>query len=176
MFAIFGQAMLIALFLAVPLWVFFVPLFILISIYIKFRRRTTVRTVCAVIALLISLLAIPFVAVQGYYRMEADERLESEFGVPVSPFIVTRYRFEPGFLDSVEYWKLRNLDPNTCRQIISKNGMTEAYPGHTYSGPSWWPKSSSGYSVFERTDRDGGSKEIWIPNEGSSVYLFCFLE
>jgi len=182
MFVIIGPTMLTALFLAVPLWIFFVPLFILISSCIKFRHRAKIRTACAVLALLIALLAIPFVAVQGYCRLEADERLESEFGVPISPAIVARYRFEPGFLDSLEYWKLRNVDPNTCGQIVSRNNLARIEPGGQclpagFAGsPSWWPKSTSGFSVFQGEDRHGGSKEIWISQGGSVAYLFCFLE
>lgn len=182
MFVIFGVTMLTALLLAVPLWVFVVPLLILIVFCIKFRHRARIRTVCAVLALLIALLAIPFLAVQGYYRMEADESLESAFGVPVGPAVVTRYRFEPGFLDSLEYWKLRNVDPNTCRQIVSKNSLARIdpegprLPGGFAGSPSWWPKSMDDFSVFYGEDRLGGNKEMWISADESVAYLFCFLE
>jgi hypothetical protein len=163
-------------FLAVPLWIFFVPLLVLTVLGVRFRHRPRIRTACAAIALATAILAIPFVAVQGYYRMQADERLESEFGVPIAPAIVARYRFEPGFLDSLEYWKLRNVDPNMCRQIIAKNNLTEASSGSTHNGPSWWPKSSSGYLVFQGEDRHGGGKEIWISTAGSVTYLLCLLQ
>ncbi len=169
-------------FLAVPLWIFFVPLLVLTVLGVRFRHRPRIRTACAAIALLISLLAIPFVAVQGYYRMQADESLESAFGVPIGSAVVARYRFEPGFLDSLEYWKLRNVDPNTCGRIVSTNNLVRIEPDGLRSpadfggSPSWWPKSMSGFSVFQGEDRYGGCKEIWISQGGSVAYLFCFLE
>jgi Na+-transporting NADH:ubiquinone oxidoreductase subunit NqrB len=49
-------------------------------------------------------------------------------------------------------------------------------PGSVQGSPSWWPRSTRGYSVFEGQDDQGGGLEVWIPQDGPTVYLYRFLE
>lgn len=166
-----------------PLWIFFIPLLILALTCVGFWRRARFRNACAVIGVLIALVSIPFVAVQISLRMDAGKRLEWLFGVAIDPNRVAKYRFElAGLGDTIEFWKLENVDSDECMQIVSKHNLTEVSddklfpPGSVGCGPWWWPRSTEGYAVFEGPDREGGSREVWVPRNGGSMYLFRFLE
>ncbi len=168
--------------LCVPLSIFFVPLLILTLGGVWFWRRVTLRNTCIVFGLLIALMSIPFVAVRVSFRMDAKERLKWEFDMPVVSGRVAKYRFEPGGLDTVEFWKLKNANSDDYMQIVSKHSLTRISedklfpPASVAWGPWWWPRSTQGYLAFEGQDNEGGSREVWIAQDGSSVYLFRFLE
>jgi len=178
-----GLYFLIVVLLSIPLWVFFVPILVLASVCGVFWRRTRFRNVCLAIVLLITVVSIPFVAVQALSRMDAERRLQSEFGVTFEPCTVAEYRLVPaGLGDTVEFWRLESADPNDYMQVISKNKLTKIAadslfpPASMSDRPSWWPRSTQGYSVFDGQDSEGGGMEVWLPQDGSTVYLWRFLE
>ncbi|MEN6427656.1 MAG: hypothetical protein ABFE13_20060 [Phycisphaerales bacterium] len=154
-----------------PLWIFCVPLVVLALACVRFRRRAGIRNACAVVGLFVTLASIPFVAAQVSLRLEADERLEARFGVPIASKRIARFRLDSGLLDSMEYWKLTNVDPTDYQQIIKKNNLTEANPTRSFSRPRWWPKSDAGYSVFRGDDGELGDREVWVSADKSTVYL-----
>jgi hypothetical protein len=159
-----------------PLWIFYVPLVILALASVRFRRRAGIRNTCVVVGSFVTLVSIPFVATQVSLRLEADERLEARFGVAVASEKIVRFRLDSGLLDSVEYWKLRNVDPNACLQIIQKNNLTEANPAQSSSRPRWWPKSDAGYLVFTGDDGRLGNREVWVSADKSTMYLSRLLQ
>jgi len=174
---------LIAVLLSVPLWAFFIPLFILAAASVLFRRRPTLRKVCVALGLVVVLLSLPFAVVQACFQSDPDGRLASGFDVDAEHACVARYRFKPaGPGDTLEFWQLRRDNADVGRQIIHRNGLkmksSDRFfrPGSVGYGPWWWPRSTQAYSVFEGEDGGGGSVEVWISHDGSRVYLHRFLE
>jgi len=159
-----------------PLWIFYVPLVLLALACVRFRRRAGIRNACVVVGLFVTLASIPFIAAQVSLRLEADERLEARFGVAIAPGRIAKFRLDPGLMDSVEYWKLRNVDPNACLEIIKKNNLMETNPALSSSRPRWWPKSDAGYLVFRGDDGQLGDREVWISADQSTVYLSRLLQ
>ena len=181
--SIFPLYALTAILLWVPFGVFITAIVIIALACFRFWRRERLRIALAVVGLLVTLLAIPSAAVQLSFGMAANERVESGFGVAIAPDRVAKYRFTlAGLGDTMEFWKLKNTDGSNCMTIVSKNGLTMRSserllpPGSVEDGPWWWPNSTQGYSVFEGEDTEGGTMEVWIPRNGTSAYLYRFLE
>jgi len=170
-------------FMVILLGLLFVPILILASVCGFFGRRTGRRNTYAAIALLIAVVSVPFVAAWALCRMDPEKRLKFGFGVTFEPCKVAKYRHrQAGFEDTVEFWKLKYADPADCMQVISNYDLTQIAadslfsPGSIVGCPSWWPRSTQGYSVFHGWDSQGGGMEVWVPQNGSTVYLFRFLE
>jgi len=160
-----------------------VPILILASVCGFFGRQTGHRNTYVAIALLIVVVSIPFVAVWALSRMDPKERLVFGFGVTFEPCKVAKYRNElAGWGDTLEFWKLKYANSADYMQVISKYDLTQmagdsAFPPPSMQGsPSWWPRSMQGYSVFHGADSEGGGMEVWVPQNGSTVYLYRFLE
>ncbi len=169
--------------LSIPFWIFPIPLLILALACVRFWRWVRFRNACAAIGLLVALISIPFGVVQASFHMDAGKRVESGFGLAIDPNRVAKYRFEPaGLGDTIEFWKLKNVNADDYMQIVSKHNLTEVSADRAFSpasmrdGPRWWPRSTQGYTVFEGLDCQGGSMEVWIPENGGGVYLRRFLE
>ncbi len=161
----------------------FALILILASVCGFFRRQTGRRNAYVAVALLIALVSVPLVATWALFREDPEERLKFGFGVTFEPCKVAKYRHEQARLeDTVEFWKLKYANPADYTKVISECNLTQIaadssfFPGSMQGSPSWWPRSTQGYSVFHGSDSQGGGMEVWVPQNGSTVYLYRFLE
>jgi hypothetical protein len=159
------------------------PVVILASVCGFLGRQTDRRNTYVAIALLITVVSVPFAATWALCRMDPEKRLKFGFGVTFEPCKVAKYRHtQAGFEDTVEFWKLKYANPTDCTQVISNHSLTRMAadstlsPGSMVGCPSWWPKSTQDYWVYEGQDDQGGGMEVWVPHNGSTVYLYRFLE
>ena len=170
--------------LAIPLWFFLVPLGMATVLCLVFWKRETLRSTVFIMGLIISLvIAIPPLGLHMYFSARAGDgktRLNIYFGDVINPDSVARHRFRlAGLGDTDDLWKLKHIDPNECQRVIQTFGlelMQHDRPSSLMERPWWWPKSTGSYCVYQGDDGFGGSTELWIPKEGSSVYLFKFTE
>jgi hypothetical protein len=135
------------------------------------------RTACIAIGLLI---IIPFLGLRMYGPSNGRKRLKAYFGSTFAANSVARHQFVwAGIGDTIDFWRLKTVDANKCQQVIQRFNLKPIRHEGTFSlmePPSWWPKSTELHSVFEADDGWGGHIELWVPKEGSIVYLFKFTE
>ena len=160
-----------------PVWVYLIALILLAIIFARYWKRRALRAVCIVIGLLI---VIPLLGLRMYGPNSGRGRLKTHFGSVIASSSVVHHRFVwAGFGDTCDFWKLRSIDASNRQQIIEKFNLEptrDESPFSLMNPPSWWPKSTGPYSVFDADDRYGDRIELWVPKEGSSVYLFKFSE
>lgn len=135
-----------------------VPIILLASVC-GFLGRRTGRNTYVVTTLLIAVALVPLVGAWTLLRNDPEERLMFGFGVTFEPCKVAKYRYTlAGLGDTVEYWRLKYANPTDCMQVISDHNLTPIIADSSFSTgsmrgcPSWWPKSTQGYSVFEGLD------------------------
>jgi hypothetical protein len=112
-------------------------------------------------------------------KVDGRERINMYFGGLINPNNVVKYKFEGAWGDTVDYWKLKNIDANACQLIIRNFNFKPIQDNDLMSvtgSPRWWPKSEDSYLIYENSDEDGGREELWIPKEGSNAYIFKFVE
>ena len=147
-----GLFLIVFILMNVSLSVFWLPLIVLVVVGGLCRERPVVRNACIIGSVLILLVAIPAAAIHVVFVPTGDERLATYFGDVIEGNHVARYRFGLVALGETEdYWKLKNVDPNSCRRIIEEHGLEMIPADKPYSpqsrrgAPWWWPKSVKGY-------------------------------
>jgi hypothetical protein len=167
----------------IPLWIFFIPLFIVTTMCVRFWSRVRFRMLCIVCDILIFMAALVVLLVQLAIVPPGDERLAMNFGNIISADEIARYQFYfAGLGDTTEYWKLKNVARGGCQEVIDAHNLRMvpndklSSPMSLTSAPWWWPRSMEGFAVYEADDGYGGSTELWIRKKGGVVYLFRFIE
>jgi hypothetical protein len=163
-----------------PLWVFLIPLIPLVIGAVGLRKHTRARGVCIVLTALVIAAALPAVAREFLTIGAPEKALEAHFGTTIPAHCIVKYKHHlVGLEDHNHHWKLTGVDIGKCNEVIQKYGLKPADGEHLFSrfrAPKWWAKSKDDYRIFEGDDGHLGSREIWVPKEGSTVYLFKFTE
>jgi len=170
--------------LLIPLWFFLIPPIIVTIICVVIWKREALRNTIIVIGLIwFVLIEIPSLGLHMFFYAAAGNgktRLNTHFGNVINPDSIARHRFRiAGLGDTDDFWKLKHIDDNNCQQIIQKFNLKliqHDRPSSLMNRPWWWLKSIGPYSVYQGDDGYGGSIELWISKEGSTVYLFKFTE
>ena len=113
--------------------------------------------------------------------VDGRERIEIHFSGVISRNHVEKYKFRVvGIGDTFDYWELKNINKVAGDLIIQNFNLKPKAINHDLHSlsnpPRWWPKSRNQFYIYETYDYSLGSTELWMPKEGSTAYLFEFLE